>query len=128
MCSGCALRVAVEHKANRIKLPVFVNTGGVNASLNLAAWKILASTMDVSVWDERTFSRGKVHGLKTDLYLFHGNLQGVITTGKEWLSAASVMLVVDYEVDGCLLLLSDEELRGKLPELPVTSRGFADIY
>ena len=39
--------------------------------------------------------------------------------GKDWLSAAKLMLVADYNLEGCLLLVSDDTTRARLPELPV---------
>ena len=38
---------------------------------------------------------------------------------KDWLFAAKAMLVADYHVEGCLLLVSDDAAHSKFPELPV---------
>ena len=98
---------------------MFVNTGGQRAYLNKTSWQILAPGVDVSHWGEGTFLRGSVHGVACKLHCGQGQTEGVNMVGQDWLSGAQLLVIADYHMDGCLLLLSDEATRSRFPILPV---------
>ena len=98
---------------------MFADTKGQKACLNKKSWEKLAPNVDVSTWDEGTFLRGSIHGVPAKLYYGQGQTEGVNMVGKDWLSAAKLMLIADYSLDGCLLLASNDSNRAQLPELPV---------
>ncbi len=98
---------------------MFVDTGRRKACLNKASLQKLAPGVDVLHWGESTFLRGTVHGLPAKLHVGQDQTAGVNVLGKDWLSEGKLMLVTDYNMDGCLLLVSDEISRSRFPELPV---------
>lgn len=102
---------------------MFVDTGGRKACLNKASWQKLAPGVDVLHWGESTFLRGTVHGLPAKLHVGRDQTAGVNVLGNDWLSEGKLMLVTDYNMDGCLLLVSDEISRSRFPELPVIGAG-----
>lgn len=110
---------AVECRGKKIFLPMFVDSGGRKACLNKASWQKLAPGVDVSHRGESTFLRGTIHGLPAKLHLGQDQTAGVNVVGKDWLSEGKLILVTDYNMDGCWLLVSDEITRCRFPELPV---------
>ena len=98
---------------------MFVDTGGQKACLNKTSWQKLAPTVDVSHWGESDFLKGTVHGFPAKLYLGQNQTEGVNMVGKHWMSEAKLMLVADYNMEGCLLLISDHTTRSRFPELPL---------
>ena len=92
-------------------LSVFVDTGGRKACLNKASWQKLTPGVDVSHWGESAFLRGSIHGLPAKLYVGQDQTAGVKVVGKDRLSQGKLMLLADYNMEGCLLLVSDEITR-----------------
>ena len=109
---------AVECRGNKLSLPIF-DTGGQVVCLNRKSWEKLAPGVDTSHWQERQFLRGKIHGVSAKLHLGQGQTEGVNMVGKDWLSEAKLILIVDYSMDGCVLLEYDSATRAVLPHLPV---------
>lgn len=95
---------AVECRGNKISLPIFVDTRGQVACLNRKSWEKLAPGVDTSHWQERQFLRGKIHGVSAKLHLGQGQTEGVNMVGKDWLSEAKLILIVDYSMDGCVFV------------------------
>lgn len=112
---------AVECRTKRILLPMFVDTSRQNACLNTKSWTKLAPEVDTSSWGERQYLTCKVHGVEAELQLGQNQTAGVNMVGKDWLSAAKVILVADYALAGCVLLKSDEALRSLIPSLPLVT-------
>ncbi len=73
----------------------------------------------IDYWGESTFLRGTVHGLPAKLHVGQDQTAGVNVEGKDWLSEGKLMLLTDYNMEGCLLLVSDEITRSRFPKLPV---------
>lgn len=97
---------------------MFADTGGRNACLNKKSWQKLAPEVDISAWGEGSFLRGSIQGVPAKLHYGQGQTEGVNMVGKDWLSAAKLMLIAD-NLDGCLLLVSTDTTRARLPEMPV---------
>jgi hypothetical protein len=95
---------AVERGGHAVQLPVFVDTGGQETTLNEASFKLLAPQVDFSNWDSTTELNVVVHGTKTGVKLGHGRTSGVNMVGCHWLEQARLALIVDYEGLGCVLL------------------------
>lgn len=109
----------VKCRGKKSFLSVFVDTGGRKACLNKASWRKLTPGVDVSHLGESAFLRGSVHGLPAKLYVGQDQTAGVKVVGKDWLSQGKLMLLADYNMEGCLLLVSDEITRSRFPKLPV---------
>lgn len=99
-------------------MPVFVETGGQKACLNKKSWQKPAPEVDVSTWGKNKFLRGSIHGVPAKLHFGQGPSEGVNMVRKDWLSAAELMLIADYNMEGCLLLEPTDTTRARLPELP----------
>ena len=97
---------------------MFVDTRGIITTLNATSWKLLAPTVDVSTWTDTTHLLGSVHGTDAKIHLGTGRLEGVNSVGMDWLSAAKLVLLVDYRGEGCMLLPSDQGILLKFPQLP----------
>ena len=106
----------VECRGKKISLPMFVVPGGRKTCLNKASWQKLAPGVEVSQWGESIFLRGTIHGLPAKLHVGQDQSAGINVVGKDWLSQGKLMLVTDYNMDGCLLLVSDEITRSRFPE------------
>ena len=98
---------------------MFVDTGGQKACLNKASWQKLAPGIDVSHWGENKFLKGIVHGVPAKLHFGQDQTEGVNMVGKDWLVDGKLVFAADYNIEGCLLLESDENTRSRFPELPV---------
>lgn len=110
---------AVACQGRRIKLPMFVDTGGQTVCLNRTSWKALAPHVNVTGWGERKSMFGTVHGVPdTEIHYGQGRTAGVNMVGCQWLSQAKLILVADYVRRGCVLVKSDESSRMSLPMLP----------
>ncbi|KAK9805717.1 hypothetical protein WJX73_001858 [Symbiochloris irregularis] len=112
----------IQWRGRRIKLPMFVDTGGRSACLNEVSWEALAPGINLTEWNERIFKIVQIQGVQTELYLGMGRTSGVNAVGCEWLSRARLILVADYSHRGCILIKSDEATRQALPGLPQVMR------
>lgn len=93
---------------------MFAYTGDQRACLNKRSWQKLVPEVDVSAWGEKIFLRGSIHGVPAKLHFGQGRTEGVNMVGKDSLSAAKLMLIADYNLEGCLLLESTDTTQGQV--------------